>query len=445
MPQISLARSQRDSETKPSLRVLLIPDSIHWITGSIAQSIVRHNSWIDGTIISGPVLSALALDDASLFDSYDVVHFLCPYASRDWLPRLRARVACVTSHHHVSDDWALLEHNLNGDAIIVGSQQWADDVIARGAAPERVICVPYGVETSHYLPSASSRIAERKRLGLSNTDTVVGLFAKRSSNENDRKGTDTFVDAVRILAGDLPSFAVLIVGPGWHELVQELRSLGIKCKWLQFVGRSSEMARIYQALDFYWVTSRVEGGPVTLLEAMSTGICCVTTPVGLALEVVRDGINAALVPFNDAAAVSRRTLALSRDRIGRSRMGDAARATMVRDMDSSVTTTRVREAYDIALAHFAEKTRADARPATQPAGKPVSPLLMRQAAVLEQLAWAEALLIQKQRWIGLRIICTTWIANPRSAMPPRYLLRNVLPSPLVSAIIGFTKARAWNR
>ena len=56
---------------------------------------------------------------------------------------------------------------------------------------------------------------------------------------------------------------------------------------------------MYQALDFYWVTARVEGGPVTLLEAMSAEVCCLTTAVGLAREIVNDGENAVLLPFND--------------------------------------------------------------------------------------------------------------------------------------------------
>src|SRR4051812_8689696 len=111
----------RPSVTPDRLRVLLVPDSIHWITGTIAKSIVQHNSWIDGTIMSGAVLDVIAREDADVFSLFDLVHFVCPYASKRWLPILRDKLPCVTSHHHVSDTWGLLRHNLDGDSIIVGS------------------------------------------------------------------------------------------------------------------------------------------------------------------------------------------------------------------------------------------------------------------------------------------------------------------------------------
>ncbi len=40
-------------------RVLLVPDSIHWITGTIARSFIDYNDWLEGTIISGPVLDVV--------------------------------------------------------------------------------------------------------------------------------------------------------------------------------------------------------------------------------------------------------------------------------------------------------------------------------------------------------------------------------------------------
>ncbi len=424
------------------LRVLLVPDSIHWITGTIAKSIVQHNSWMDGVIISGPVLDVVAGDVPELFDDFDVVHFLCPYASRDWLPRLQHRIATVTSHHHVSDDWRLLEHNLNGDAIIVGSTQWALDVVARGADPDRVVRVPYGVDASQFVPpSPQLRMEIRDRLGIEPASKVVGFFAKFSSNEGDRKGTDVFVQAVRILGARMPSLAVLIVGPGWHALVGELKAAGIKCVWLPFVRETREMTRIYHALDFYWVTARVEGGPVTLLEAMSCGICCVTTPVGLARDIVQSGINGIVVPFDDAKAVATATLELAHDTDRMLDIGGSARETILESMDVSLTTQGVRNAYDAALKHFSENNAGSVQGSASPT-RAVSQAFLRRVTMLEQLTWAEALILQHQRVIAYRIMMESWLQNPASTVPARYLLRNLLPPRLVAALVQAKGARA---
>src|SRR5689334_21237528 len=92
------------------LRVLLVPDSVHWVTGTIAKSIAQYNSWIEATIASRVVIDVLLNERPELMRNFDLVHFLCPYASKEWLPRFRDFVPCVTSHHHVTN-WELLKHN----------------------------------------------------------------------------------------------------------------------------------------------------------------------------------------------------------------------------------------------------------------------------------------------------------------------------------------------
>src|ERR1700704_1519858 len=181
------------------LRVLLVPDSTYWVTGTIAKSIARFNPWIDATIASGPVIDVVLNEQPELMRNFDLVHFTCPYASREWLPRFRDLVPCVTSHHHVTD-WELLKHNLAGDAIIVGSPEWAEDLRARGGDLSKVFWVPYGVDAEQFKPATETeRLAIRRKLGLATNATLVGFFGKNSSNDDDRKGIDIFTEALRAL------------------------------------------------------------------------------------------------------------------------------------------------------------------------------------------------------------------------------------------------------
>ena len=427
------------------LRVLLVPDSIHWITGTIAQSIVAHNGWIDGTIVSGSVLEIIAHEQANFFDSFDLVHFVCPYASKRWLPFLRDRVPCVTSHHHVSDAWELQQHNLDGDAIVVGSLQWVSDAIERGAARERLVCIPYGVDSSRFVPAAPHlRSAARQSLGIASDAIVIGFFAKLSSNEQDRKGTDIFSAAVQSLIRDLPNLVVLIIGPGWDTLVAQLRAAGVSCVWHPFVRDADRMPLMYQVLDFYWVTARVEGGPVTLLEAMSTELCCVSTPVGLANEVLEDGENGLLVPFDDVRAFAQVTLQYANNPTARATMGARARQTIVAIMDVRVTARGVEKAYDVAVAHFnariaiagdAASTRGAKRSNDGGRIASLAQAIVDRVALLEQLVWAEALILQGQRSLAFRLIAESWVKHPFSTLAPRFLFRNVLPQKLVRTLV----------
>jgi glycosyltransferase involved in cell wall biosynthesis len=437
---------------KRRLKVLLVPDSVYWVTGTIARSIARFNPWIEATIASGPVIDQIFSERPELLRNFDLVHFVCPYASRQWLPRFRDKVPCVTSHHHVTD-WEAVSHNLEGDAIVVGSPEWAEDLRARRADMSRVFCVPYGVDADSFRPpNESDRMSVRARLRIPESATVVGFFGKNSSNDDDRKGIDVFTEAIVNLRQELPALSVLIVGPGWKDLIGSLRASGVHCVWRPFVTDQNELARLYHALDFYWVTARIEGGPVTLLEAMSSEICCLTTPVGLAREIVSDGENALLVPFNDVRSFVDRTLSLAGDSEERARLGKAARRTILETMHVGITSQRVRNVYAKAFDSARERLgksdfdlgeiSTNASPADAGEASAAIPLhglpadLHARVRMLEALAWSEHLVLHhQQRAVALKLILQQWVKNPFSFQPPRVLLRRFMPDRVVSKIV----------
>ncbi len=449
---------------KHSLRVLLVPDSVHWVTGTIAKAIVRFNPWIEGTIVSGHVLDTVLAQHPEIMSQFDLVHFICPYASKQWLPRFRDTMPCVTSHHHVTD-WEWIKHNLEGDMVVVGSVEWSDDLQQRGFPLNRIACVPYGVDATRFTPpSPEERAAVRRELKIPDSSIVVGFFAKQSSNDDDRKGTGLFSEAITKLSGQIPDLTALIIGPGWHDFVESLRASGIRCVWLPFIRENAGLARLYGGLDFYWITARVEGGPVTLLEAMSSEVCCVSTPVGLARDLVEDGSNAAMVPIGDVAGFVQRTTQLAASADERKRLGRNARQTILQKMHVGVTVRQFLDVYRRAFEIFALRNPAGVTPriasldfdqmakqwedepeiSADKKGKnrgdavPLNgfpPSLQKQIRLLENLAWAEALVMQNQRATGFKIIGQEWLSHPFSSLPARRLLRHLLPTSFVAGAI----------
>lgn len=438
-----------------------MPDSTYWVTGTIAKSIARFNPWIEATIASGPVVDTILAEQPELMRNFDLVHFICPYASKSWLPRFRDHVPCVTSHHHVTD-WELIKHNLEGDAIVVGSPEWAEDLRARGGDLSRVFCVPYGVDAERFTPATEAqRVAIRAKLKISPAAIVVGFFGKHSSNDDDRKGIDVFTKAILGLKQRLSRLTVLIVGPGWKDLVQSLNSAEVQCIWLPFIVSLADLAEMYHALDFYWVTARVEGGPVPLLEAMSSEVCCLTTAVGIAREIVRDGENAILLPFNDVNSFVERTFLLAGDASERQRIGRNGRQTILREMHVGLTSQGVRDVYakafeqhnlrrqcaaqfDIAAmaasARGANDATADKSDFIPLHGFPVK--LHARVRMLETLTWAEHLILyHQQRAVALRLILGEWLRHPVSQLPPRVLLRRFLPTAMVARVVKLKNSR----
>jgi glycosyltransferase involved in cell wall biosynthesis len=445
---IATSRSKR-------LSVLLVPDWQYWILGTIAKGIARANPWMDATIISGSILDDLHERDPDFFDRFDLVHFICPYASKRWLDHLGGRVPVVTSHHHVTE-WDAVSHNIHGDAIIAGSLQWVDDIVARGAEASRVVSVPYGVDSNLFVPaSVAERDVLRARLGLSHAGPIVGFFAKRGSNDDDRKGIDVFAKAIKSLRETEKDVAVLIVGPGWGELVEEFMAARITCVWIPFLEALSAVAELYRALDFYWVTARVEGGPVPLLEAMSSGICVLTTRVGLAREIVENHVNGIFLEMNDPAAFAAETVRLWHDRKKMDSMAQEARRSIVAKMHVDHTLQGVAVAYDRAFENFLRRTGKAGRSAS-PALNSEAPIQnqdvnstlyalrpaeRRRVQAMEALSWSEHLLIyQGQRRAAARLIVHAWRMNPRSTEPARALLRHFLPAATVRRLVSLKRA-----
>ena len=154
----------------------------------------------------------------------------------------------------------------------------------------------------------------------------------------------------------LPKLAALVIGPGWDAMKDVLDRAGVQCVNLPFVLEHGDLSQLYAAMDLYWVTARIEGGPCTLLEAMSTGTCVVTTPVGMARDIVRDGANGVLVAASDPAAVAERSFALLKDTDLRMRIGSAGRAAMVNGFAWEQTVQGVWQLYNLAAVNWKRRT-----------------------------------------------------------------------------------------
>ena len=69
-------------------------------------------------------------------------------------------------------------------------------------------------------------------------------------------------------------------------------------------------------MDLYLITSREEGGPKGLIESMAAGVPVVSTRVGMAPALIKDGINGAIAAVDDIEGLiekSMETLSLSSD------------------------------------------------------------------------------------------------------------------------------------
>jgi len=356
------------------LRVLLVPGSVQWIQGTKARAIADANPWIEPTILSEGVIRRLFPDGEGLLRNIDLVHFLWQ-SSYDRIGHLfMDRMPCVCAIAHI-DDWERSRVASTADAVMYVSSEWRDEMVRHGVEPDRLHHLRNGADTEVFRPvSGVRKRALRRAIGLPSDAFVVGFVAKRSSNVGDRKGLDMFMRGIRRLHARMGSVVPLIIGPGWGGAVRQLRREGITPVWLHFLPDRREFANVYQCMDVFWITARREGGPATLLEAMASEVCCLTTPVGMVRDVVRDGENAVLVAHGDADALVRISVELAGSPISRRRIGRRARQTILHGYQWKQTGRRAAELYAAAIRRFFARTgrrlRQDLLAAIDPAARP---------------------------------------------------------------------------
>jgi len=195
--------------------------------------------------------------------------------------------------------------------IVTSATLVRDRLVSWGVEPGKISVIPIGCETDRFWPpTPEQRQAARERFGIRADEIVIGSFQKDGegwgSGDTPKliKGPDVFLAAVERLAKDLPVF-VLLGGPARGYVRSGLERLGIRYAY-HYAPNRTELAKLYHPLDLYLVTSREEGGPMALMESMSSGIPLVSTRVGMAPDLIGDGMSCALVEVGDVDALASR-------------------------------------------------------------------------------------------------------------------------------------------
>ena len=204
----------------------------------------------------------------------------------------RERFVVVHAHHRV-----LANSPAVGELV----------VREEGVSREQLVVIPNFVDEAAFTPLAPARRAAlRQQVGLTDSDVAVGIVA----NLYPVKDHATLLRAAGRLAGRWPGVRFVLVGEGQErEPLRKLASdLGIADRILM-PGRVAPEPGLGGIFDIATLTSREEGFPNWVVEAMAAGRAVVATDVGGVSDAVVEGETGLLVPRGDderlAAALDR--------------------------------------------------------------------------------------------------------------------------------------------
>jgi glycosyltransferase involved in cell wall biosynthesis len=158
---------------------------------------------------------------------------------------------------------------------------------ARGYPAAKSIVIPNGFNCIEFSPDDDVRESTRRELGLSEHHLLIGNFGRY----HPIKDHDLLLRAFATIVNNFAEARLLLVGSGMTEgnpeLLRLIRVLGITDKVL-LLGPRNDMARMYNALDLYVLSSKSESFPNVLGEASACGVPSITTDVGDAARIVSE-------------------------------------------------------------------------------------------------------------------------------------------------------------
>ncbi|HEU0052311.1 MAG TPA: glycosyltransferase [Longimicrobium sp.] len=180
------------------------------------------------------------------------------------------------------------------DGVAAVSHPLGDRLVAEGVERERLRVIVNAWDGAGERLDAA---AARHRLDVAQDVFHVG-WVGRLSHE---KGPDVLLDAIARLT-DLP-LVVTLVGDGAQRAALAARaSHGELAGCVRLIGRVDDAAALMAGFDVLALTSRTEGTPMVLFEAMEAGVPIVATSVGGVPDAL--GGDALLVPLEDAGALA---------------------------------------------------------------------------------------------------------------------------------------------
>ena len=234
-------------------------------------------------------------------------------------PLVRTRHIAQAVRPHAANRWLYREATA---WVVTVTEAIRRQYLAAGLLPpERVTALPGGADTEAYRPLAPDP-ATRARLGGDGAPLVGMLAGLRVM-----KGHGVVLDAAARLAarGVRPRF--VFVGQGGMEasIREAVRRAGLEAQGA-IVGVVDDVPRALGALDLaLYVPVESDGMSRVVFEVLAAGRPLVASRVGVVPEVLTDGVDAALVPAGDAAALAAALAGLLADAGARARLGRTGR------------------------------------------------------------------------------------------------------------------------
>jgi glycosyltransferase involved in cell wall biosynthesis len=256
-------------------------------------------------------------------ENFDIIHTHVSGHSYVFFAALIAKLKKTPHVHTTHCPWTEGYRSLLGRIMVTLtyptflrlSFKWSDKIIAitpwelkfiekYGGTKDKIKVIPNGMDKILLKPIKNNDF--RKKLKIRKTDRVVLFFGRL----NPTKAPDKLALAGKEILKQRKDVYFIFRGPdeGAKQKVEEIIQGDKNMILMEPTRDKKEIAKMYQAADVYVLPSYREGLPLTLFEAMASGLPIVATPVnGIPYEMIEPD-NGFLVPYGDINALKEKIL-----------------------------------------------------------------------------------------------------------------------------------------
>lgn len=224
----------------------------------------------------------------------EIIWDIAPWASKPTFIKKFKNKKIIQSIYHIentSSEGREVKNIIENDKFIDGYH-----VISKKT---KEVLQNFTKKTIFYLPlwvnqdiwyNKSNKNELRTNFGFTGSDYLVGSFQRDTEGSDLRspklvKGPDIFIEIVKNLYKKNNKLRVVLTGKRRDYVISELKKNNIPYKYFEMTNFSM-MNDLYNILDLYLITSRLEGGPQALVECGQTRTPVISTDVGIAREIL---------------------------------------------------------------------------------------------------------------------------------------------------------------
>lgn len=190
--------------------------------------------------------------------------------------------------------------------LFVGVSTTVIDALKKmGVAVNSIYLIPNGVKTDLFKPVENKK-RMRGKFGIPEDNTVLLSFGRLSESKQPLK----LIEVFEILQSKFKKLTLVVAGTG--DLMQKTKDRVQEKKlenviFLGYVNHEMDAPDLYASSDYYIMTSKSEGNPLTLIEAISSGLPCIVSDIS-PLSIVEELNCGIVVDFSNTQAAAQKII-----------------------------------------------------------------------------------------------------------------------------------------